>query len=321
MELLANELSIHGQFHDISSFRHAFGRLMAMRNVARRFGRDVQCHRALVAVEVLLGVRMQQALGRLAESERRAAMGWLARGGPFWDDVRRHDVDDWLDCQGEIVTDTAVGEAAYRMLHGVECGLISFTPSDWDFSPIEVFWRREAEGFDDRSTSLANWRDAAALEEKLQDTAPPIRSWADLQSFSPIRFNNLTFAGNCFESLAGVPFVKSASERMLVLLDILDRFACAFDTDGERTPEGHRIYRNYFTGVDDNAWFSDSSNTEKRDFRHRLTFPHPDDPEKFLFCTWHGKERHMTLRLHFSWPVHAGEPVYVVYAGPKLTKR
>ena len=145
MELLANELSIHGQFHDISSFRHAFGRLMAMRNVARRFGRDVQCHRALVAVEVLLGVRMQQALGRLAESERRAAMGWLARGGPFWDDVRRHDVDDWLDCQGEIVTDTAVGEAAYRMLHGVECGLISFTPSDWDFSPIEVFWRREAE--------------------------------------------------------------------------------------------------------------------------------------------------------------------------------
>ena len=29
----------------------------------------------------------------------------------------------------------------------------------------------------------------------------------------------------------------------------------------------------------------------------------------------------MTLRLHFSWPVRAGEPVYVVYAGPKLTKR
>ena len=29
----------------------------------------------------------------------------------------------------------------------------------------------------------------------------------------------------------------------------------------------------------------------------------------------------MTLRLHFSWPIEAGKPVYIVYAGPKITKR
>ena len=123
----------------------------------------------------------------------------------------------------------------------------------------------------------------------------------------------------CFDPLVGVPFAKSAADRILALLSILDHCANAFDAGGSRTSEGNRIYRDYFAG--DNALFSDSSDSEKHSFRTRLTFPHPDKPGESLFCTWHGKVRHMTLRLHFSWPIRAGEPVYVVYAGPKLTKQ
>ena len=319
MEFFANEMSIHRQFHDLPTFHGALERLIGMRGVARRFGRNVYCHRALVHAEPVPGIRMQQAVQRLADNERRALMSWLTRRGPFWDDLRRHDGNDWLECRGEIVTDTAVGEAAYRTQRGVACALISATPSDWDFSPVEVIWNREAEGLDDQNAALENWRDVAALEEWLQDAAPPIRSWADLDDFSKIRFRSLMFANRCFEPLAGVPFAKGAAERILVLLTILDRFANAFDACGSRTPEGSRIYRDYFVG--DNSLFSDSSDSEKRSFRTGLTFPHPDKPGESLLCTWHGKERHMTLRLHFSWPVRAGEPVYVVYAGPKLTKR
>ena len=88
MELLANDLSIHGQFHDLSSFRDALARLMAMRATARRYGREVHCHREFLTVIAIPGVPLQQTLGQLAESERRAAFGWLTRGGPLWDDVR-----------------------------------------------------------------------------------------------------------------------------------------------------------------------------------------------------------------------------------------
>ena len=98
-----------------------------MRGVARRFGRNVYCHRALVDAEPVPGVRMKQAVQRLADNKRRALMSWLTRGGPFWDDLRRHDANDWLECRGEIVTDTAVGETASRTLRGVECALISAT--------------------------------------------------------------------------------------------------------------------------------------------------------------------------------------------------
>ena len=90
-------------------------------------------------------------------------------------------------------------------------------------------------------------------------------------------------------------------ERIVELLGILELFANAFGVGESRTPAGNRIYQDYFVG--DNALFSDSSNTEKRSFRTGLTFPHPDRPGEALFCTWHGKVRHMTLRLHFSWPI------------------
>ena len=163
MDLLANDLSIHGQFHDTVSFRDAFTRLMAIRAVARRFDREVHCHRMLLAAEPMPDVPMQRALQRFPMDERRAAMRWLTHGGPFWDDHRQHGVADYLECRGDLVTDHAVGEAAYRTLHDMECALVSLAPSDWDFSPVEVAWRRADEGLDDRTVALANWRDAAAL--------------------------------------------------------------------------------------------------------------------------------------------------------------
>ena len=319
VDLFANDLSIYRQYHDVHTFRTAVAGLMAMRNVARRFGRDIHCSRGLASIEPIPDIPMQKVVQQLVVNERRALMAWLRQVGPFWDDIRRHGANDYLECLGDIVTDTAVGEAAYRNLHGVKSGLISASPSDWTLSPIEVTWNREAEGQDNLRAVLENWWDTEALTERLQEEAPPILSWIDLRNTARIRFRSLTFTKQSFEPLLGVPFAKSGAERIVVLLDILDRFARAFDADGARTAEGNQIYRDYFTG--DRSLFSDSSEREKRKFSEELTFPHPDNPEESLLCTWHGKERHLTLRLHFSWPVRSGEPVYIVYVGPKLTKR
>lgn len=291
---------------------------MTIRATAHRYGREVHCNRALLAAHAQPGVPLQRTLGRLPQNERRAAIGWMTKSGPFWDDLRRHSDDDWLECGGDVVTDTAVGEAAFRALHNTDCGLISVTPSEWEYSPVEVLWRRE--GLADRSTNLGNWWDDDELERKLQEAPPPIRSWEELRVLSYTRFRALTFADDCFMPLAGVPFALSAVDRMLALFDILDRFARAFDAAGRRTSEGHAIYRHYFTGGT-NALFSDSSDREKRRFRSEMTFHHPYEPGEFLFCTWHGKVRAPMLRMHYWWSGRAGDPVYVVYAGPKITKR
>ena len=292
-----------------------------MRYAAHRANREVYCHRALLTAKPMPGIPMQQVIGRLPTNEQRAAMVWLARSGPFWDDddIRRYDSKEWLECQDNCVTESAIGEAAFRKLHGDECGLISVRPSNWDFSPVEVIWRCDAEGLDEKHTELDNWREIAELEQMLRDAAPPIRSWTDLQQTSISRFENLTFAKDCFNPLDGYPFAKSTAEQFTKRLNILDRLTRTFNAFGKRTPEGDQIIQNYFTG--NSALFSDSSETEKHDFLNELTFPHPESPGKQLFCTWHGKVRHGMYRLHFSWPIRADEPVYIIYAGPKITKR
>ena len=263
---------------------------------------------------------MQQAIASLGtDSQRRAVMIWLTRSGPFWDDLREHGEDDYLECAGDVVTDTSAGEAAFRALHGVECGLVSLSPSAWCYSPVDVTWIREGEGLRNRNAEVENWWSPAPLEAALQHRARPLASWDDLREDSNRRFPGLTFAEDCFAPLVGVPFAKSAADRFVALLDILDRLTRAFDHAGDRDAEGHRIIRGFFTGK--RAWFSDSSASEKRDFRRELTFVDPANPSRSAFCPWHGKVSHLTLRLHFSWPVEAGKPIYIAYAGPKITKR
>ena len=251
MELFANEMSIHRQFHDLPTFHGALERLMGMRGVAHRFGRNVYCHRTLAGAEPIPGIRMQQAVQRLADNRRRALMAWLTRGGPFWDDLRRHDANDWLECEGEIVTDTAVGEAAYRTLRGVECALISATPSNWDYLAYRSdSWNREAEGLDDQNATLDNWRDAAALETRLQGAVPPIRSWADLDDFSKSPIQEPDVCRSLLRRSGRSPIRHECSGSDSRVAQYSRSALPTLSTRAvSRTPEGSiAIYRDYFCG-------------------------------------------------------------------------
>ncbi len=115
MELLVNDLSINGQFPDVPSFKNAIGRVMAMRDLARQFGSELHCHRNLSHAQVTRELGMPQAIQRLEPAERSALTQWLTRHGPFWEDERVHGPDDYLECDDQVVTDTAVGEVAFRV--------------------------------------------------------------------------------------------------------------------------------------------------------------------------------------------------------------
>ncbi len=246
-------------------------------------------------------------------------MQWLTRHGPFWEDSRVHNPDDYLEFNGEIVTDTAVGEAAYCCYHGLHRHLVSFVPSLWEFSPVSVTWMPNADAV--QRVEVTNHWNVEGVEAALRAAPIPLATWKQLErvAVSLCPNPNLSFLADSFEPLLGHPFVPGAAERILVLLETLHRFRSSRDEHGQRTPEGQRLYQDHFTG--DKAWFSDSSESEKRDFRAELTFRHPTSAGQSLFCSWHGKVKTPPIRIHFSWPVPADQPLYVVYVGPKLTKR
>lgn len=315
MELFFNDLSIHGQFHDLKTFCSAIESIMNIRKAIKRFDRELYCHRNVADMHVTRDKKMQQAVQFLRKDQQRAWMQWITQHGPFWEDDRRHDGVDFLECNGKLVTDNAIGEAAYCLFDGLECGLVSMNPSDWCYSPLLVVWHDNAH---ERSVDLTNYWDAETLTKVLETSNKPLQSWEELEKTAKDRCPDLVFSPESFEPLRGHPFVKGAACQLLIRLDVLQKFKNCFDENGKRTTQGHEIYQKYFTG--DNAWFSDSSDTEKTKFKEKLTFLYllnVADP----FCPWHGKVKTSQLRIHFSWPIQARKPLYIAYVGPKITKR
>lgn len=323
MEFLVNDRSLHGQFHDAASFRAALRVMMTMRTAVQRFGRALHCHRNLLHAQLGPGLNLQQAVQALPRDEQSAVMSWVTRHGPFWEDLRQHGSDDWLEWRGEIVTDTALGEAAFAILHGVERNLVSFAPSDFTHDPVVVDWVRDDDGR--VQVDVPNHWGAETLRQALEASPRPITSWAALEASARARFDGLVLADDAFDPLNGHPFVPGAAERIVFLLATLDRLRRCYDAFGNRTQEGHELYQGFFTGRKGGgsrgAMFSDSSDTEKSAFMGELTFRHPAVEGAKLFCPWHGKVQTPQLRVHFSSPIRADEPVYVVYVGPKITKR
>jgi hypothetical protein len=317
VEFLFNDLSMEMQFADVAAFRAAISRLMTIRRVIRSFGRDLYCHREFAAAWVTPSMAMPQAVGSLAADERRAVMQWLTRYGPFWDEARIHAGDEYLECCDRVVTDHAIGEAAYSRLSGVERELVSIEPSSWQFSPLSVSWVRDTG--ESQSIDVPNYWRLAEIEAALRATPPTIASWSGLEELARTRFQRVSFANSCFRSAMSYPFVLAAALRIVALLDVLNRTKGCFDDKGQRTREGHDLYRDFFTGK--RAWFSDSSDSEKQQFREVLTFEHPERAGVGLFCSWHGKVNTPKWRVHFSFPITADGHLWVVYVGPKLTKQ
>ena len=316
VELLFNDLSVHGQFPDVPTFKASIGRVMHIRTVMRRFRLNLYCHWNVANRQVTQDRSLPQVIGALDRDSRQALMGWLMRHGPFWEDVREHSGDEYLEYEGEVVTDSAVGEAAYNRFHGIDQGVVSMDPSDWLSSPLTVTWVRDGQA---PGVDVPNFWEADTLKIALEAARAPLASWPDLEMTARARCPDLTFSQESFAPLNGYPFHEGVATRLLRLFNVLHDLKNSFDEHGERTPEGHELYATHFTG--DKAHFSDSSPTEKNDFRTALTFPHPERRSEPLFCTWHGKVKTPQLRIHFSWPIRKDEPLYVVYVGPKITKR
>ena len=100
MDLLLNDLSLHGQFPDGTSFREAIQLVMKLRSLASIFGRQLHAHRNILNGFVNPTTSLHQALQRLPRDEKRSIMQWLTRQGPFWEDLAQHSPDLWMDLWG-----------------------------------------------------------------------------------------------------------------------------------------------------------------------------------------------------------------------------
>ena len=321
MELLLNDLSLHGQFRSARDFEESIGRVMEMREIARSFGRDVSCPRsALFAPRVVGDMPMRQAINSLGRSAQSALTAWLTQEGPFIEDTLRHRGFDYLAFgdEDEVVTDTAVGEAAYCRTYGEDIRLVSLAPSTWNFSPVPVVWHKSRGRY--VAVDIENYWERESLQRSLESAPAPMRTWRDLEGIVRTRYTALTFSDDAFEPILRNPFVPGAAKKINQILGVLHELKHSFDAQGRLTNEGQELHDKHFIG--DKALISDSSDTDKARFGKELTFRNPSSPNEYLFCPMHGKvNSSVPIRVHYHWPIKADAPVYVVYVGRKITTK
>jgi len=288
---------------------------LALRKAASSSGFEIRTARGVPERRVIGQKTLREMLGSIPLPRRSAFVRWLASAGPFWEDDERHPGDAWLETREELITDTGLGEAAYRVLNSRVAASVSVVPSEWNSPSIEV---RFVEDGSTSHISIENFTDEKSLVRWSERNEPPLANWLDLIPWCGRRCSGIRIARSAPSSLNGIPFIAASAERIQELLLVLNTLAVETTKEG-MTAAGQAMYQAHFARK--NAHFSDSSDTEKAEFRSELTFPDPRKSDQTVFATWHGKIRTGVLRLHYIHEFIAGEPVHVVYIGPKITKR
>lgn len=274
------------------------------------------CARAMPATPVRGGLLLRDLGQRLPRDQRQLFFAWTGKQGPFIDDDRQpSELDLFVFGEDEIeVTDLGLGEAARRLLASQAASVFSLTSapaSRFAADPLVV-----AQGLRDEAHKhicVPNFIDTDTLAEAIQADGSDPKTWTEALTQARQRYSRLLIGDHCDASLSNQTFRPHQSRRISELFSVLQRLMEEMDQGGRLSARGQELQRTHFVGT--TAWFSDESESNKRD-PARYTFPDPVSTGE-LTCFWHGKIRSNALRMHFEWPpANPAGRLRIVYVGP-----
>jgi len=317
LQVHINDLSLAGQYTDPQHFRSALEPLLEFRVNNPHLKQALYCSRSFSVLRATHAHSVQEAvLGTRDRNYIGLVLSWLSKSGPFWDDERFGNADDFFRFGQVDVTDQGLGEAARRLLSGVQAGTYSFldTANTFGATPLRVDHGLEEEPLG--AVDVVNFWTMASLEPAL---LPIPASWKEVMEGAQPRFVELMFHRDILKTLEQTPFDRGIADRIVDVLTVLQTLARETNIDGSFTASGLELWQKHSVG--EKAWITDESESNKRDFRNELEFVDPRDPQVILFCPWHGKVKKGQFRIHFEWPRPRNQKhIKVVYIGPKITK-
>lgn len=320
MRWYINDSSLQGQFHEREQFLSVLVGLAVARVQHKALQTSMYTTRSMGLAPVVNTETLQQLMAKLPNGDKkRLIFTWLDKTGPFLDDDRLDEADDYFEYEGLDVTETGLGESARRIKSDQAAIAYSFSEGRVNFAttPLVVKHGLPDERYGDHQ--VPNLWTLEALKESASQYADLPSSWQELVQVARGRYPNLQIPDAIFENkmLHREQFDLVICERTLVLLGHLDSYMNERNTDGSDSTKSRAIYENFFVG--DRALFSAESKTNINTHSEALTFPDPDTGRRIL-AEWHGKISHRVFRLHFEWPVPADSRLKILYLGPKLTK-
>ncbi len=313
MELFFNELSIHNQFQSKDDFKAAVHQFRMYREVVTNAGLRLYIHRNIFE-RPTLGITFRKGIQKYFQRQQvRTLMNWFSKDGFFLPDDACADVEDRFVCyfpdgaeeKNKDVTESALGECAFRKIAGEDTGSISLEKSKFSWSPIKIILSKS-----DEEALIDNDYTLYSLKERLDGLLPYMSSWPMLVERIE-HLPNITLEPYVKDKLIINPFSKNIAEGIYCCAKELSEMSTAASLE-----QFNELFVKYATGT--KARFSDSSAGEKRDFKAVLTFD-VDDEQRL--CPYHGKIKIQQYRIHIVDRPAYQKSIRVVYIGPKLTKR
>lgn len=320
MRWYLNDLSLQGQFQSSDAFVDAIGELERLRRSVPNLNTQFYCSRKIGDRPVAAKLTCREAVMSTRRREaKNIVLIWINKRGPFLEDDRQFEADDYFQFEGYDVTDQGLGEAARRLKVNERSGVFSFLGGEVDFarSPLEVQHGLDEEPFGFLMVENV-WTHDALRDNATKSRAEP-GTWAELLKTCEIQFDRLFISGSVLESLKTETFYPVVARRTLEILGVLQEVSKGRLEDGSLDKKALALWQKHSRG--EKAWFSDESDTNKRRFRKEMIFSDPSCASRPLFCSWHGKIKSPQFRIHFEWPVPVGQrQLKVLYIGPKITK-
>ncbi len=311
MEFFFNELSIHNQFQSRDDFKAAINLFRSYREAVTEAEFRLYIHRNILE-RPALGNTFRKGIQMYFERQQvRSLMNWFSKGGVFLPDDAYADTEDSFICyypddakeESEDITNSALAECAFRKIVGGDAVSISLEQSKFSWSPIKVLLSQSDEAIIDNDYTHRS------LKYRLDGLLPPISSWSVLLERVE-QLPDVTLEPDVKKILITNPFSQNVAEGIYVCAKELSEMATATLLD-----QFNELFAKYATGA--TARFSDSSISEKRDFKGSLTFLVDDERR---LCPYHGKVKIQQYRVHLVDRPAFRRSARVVYIGPKLTK-
>jgi hypothetical protein len=322
MRWYVNDVSLQGQFANGDVLESLFRQLIAERARSDRLRVGFYLTRLLPERPVNLTVKLRtMLLSSRSRDFRGAALSWLDRNGPFVDDDRAAEMDDYFEFENLDVTDTALGEAARRQKRNEPVSTFSFVGGEKDFAKSPLVIEQGLAEHRQGIYPLNNLWTIDDLRKSVLDAGPSVTSWRMLVESARERFPYLILPDYIYtnSALSKEAFDFAVRDRALELLSILNEYVMDRGPNREDGPHARYIIEQFFTG--ERARFSGESTTNKQQFERELSFVHPTTPGAHIFAHWHGKISRRFFRLHFEWPLSKGSSrLAICYLGPKITR-
>lgn len=320
MQWIVNELSIDGNFESNDNFFELFLPFMRLRSSQKVISENLLCCRKIGDQPVFPGVTFSKAVMNYADKNTRTLiLSWINKNGPFWDDDRAQNDDDYFEFNGNDVTDNGLGECARRSILNQDVSTVSLLSAMSVFKADKLTTIHGLPEEPLGTIEISNITDTDTLRENAESVKERPKNWYEAVAHLRDKFDNLAISSDVEDQLQPHPFSSYVLERLEALLGVLQRLINSRDDKGNYTEQTHELLATFFRG--EKAWFTDESESNKRDFEEELTFKDPLDEEKTIFCSFHGKIKSPQYRVHFEFPSAKDKVMKVAYIGPKITKK